>query len=47
MLALTYLIAGLIMVVAGVILLAGPEWGVLSAGGLLVGLAVFEQRGTG
>ncbi len=47
MLAITYLLAGLCLVVVGVILLAGPEWGVLSAGGLLIGLAVFEQRGTG
>lgn len=47
MLALTYLLTGLCLVVAGVILLAGPSWGVLFAGGLLIGLAVLEQRGTG
>ncbi len=47
MLALTYLLVGMILAVAGVILLAGPAWGMLASGGLLIGLAVFEQRGTG
>ena len=45
MLAVSYLVAGLSAIVAGVVLLAGYEWGLIVGGGLLAALAVLEQRG--
>lgn len=44
---LCYLLAGLAAVVAAVVGLAGPWWGLLVAGGALLALAVLEARGAG
>lgn len=43
--ALCYLLAGLVAVVAAVTGLAGPWWGLLTCGAALLALAVLESRG--
>lgn len=46
MLAALYLLAGLALVVAGVVGLAGPWWGLLVAGAALLIVGVLEVRGS-
>lgn len=46
MLPALYLVWGLLAVVAGVVGLAGPWWGLLVAGTALVVLGVLEARGS-
>lgn len=46
MLAIAYLLAGALALVAGCAVLWGPGWALLAAGVLLLGLGVLEARGS-